>query len=256
MATLNPPTEVRLSTRVSLRWLPEPASETTDTIVISVKGWYVDLRVDKTTGDIDWAIAGQRVVDSNEPRRVQFTHEIDSRNSFDAVDCGTFSTLPNGDDLEVGSMPRPDLPGTPMTEYEEVWRELKFREGPEGPGKGVSWVLESKHDVDLGANAEMEVARTFVAKIWGTYLVVRQRQVYAHLAGSNAAVVWEGKDVSARREEWDRNDGWTATYVLGPDGDVLPSAKDIEDGEQMRTPGGTAFINGEAYTVRSYEEIA
>lgn len=62
----NPPSDSRLSTRISIRWIPESASENTDTIVMSVKGWYVDLRVDKITNDIDWAIAGQRVVDSED----------------------------------------------------------------------------------------------------------------------------------------------------------------------------------------------
>lgn len=186
--------------------------------------------------------------------RVQFTHEIDSHNSFDDVDCGTFTTLPNGDDLETGSMSRPDLPGAPVTEYEEVWRELSFREGPEGPGKGVSWVLESKHDLELGEGQEVEVSRTFLARIWGTYLVVRQRQVYVCLAGSKDAVVKTGKGVSARREEWDST-RWSAKYVLGLEGDSLPSAQDVEANEQLRTPGGTILVKGEPYTIRSYEEV-
>lgn len=58
----------RFSTRISLRWLPEPARETTDTIVMSVNDWYLDLRMDQNTGEIDWAIAGQRIVESQEPR--------------------------------------------------------------------------------------------------------------------------------------------------------------------------------------------
>lgn len=57
-----------LSTRISLRWPPDPAFENTDTIVLSLMGWYVDLRVDKSTGKIDWAITGQRIVESQEPR--------------------------------------------------------------------------------------------------------------------------------------------------------------------------------------------
>lgn len=68
----------RFSTRISLRWLPEPAHETTDTIVMSVKDWYLDLRMDKQTQKIDWAIAGQRIVESQEPRT--FTPSILSPN--------------------------------------------------------------------------------------------------------------------------------------------------------------------------------
>ena len=59
----------RFSTRISLRWLPEPASENTDTIVMSVQDWYVDLRMDKESGGVDWAIAGQRLIESQDPRK-------------------------------------------------------------------------------------------------------------------------------------------------------------------------------------------
>lgn len=63
-----PVSACRFSTRISLRWLPEPAQETTDTIVMSVGEWYIDLRMDKSTAGIDWAIAGQRLIESQEPR--------------------------------------------------------------------------------------------------------------------------------------------------------------------------------------------
>ena len=59
--------QCRLSTRVSIRWLPEAAAfENTDTTVMSVKDWYVDLRVDKGSGLIDWAIAGRRIVEKDD----------------------------------------------------------------------------------------------------------------------------------------------------------------------------------------------
>lgn len=61
------PSSSRISTRISIRWLPDPAFENTDTIVMSVANWYVDLRMDKKTNKIDWAIAGQRLVESEEP---------------------------------------------------------------------------------------------------------------------------------------------------------------------------------------------
>ncbi|KAI9038833.1 uncharacterized protein KD926_010166 [Aspergillus affinis] len=251
----NPQSDSRLSTRISIRWIPEPASETTDTVVMSVKGWYVDLRVDKTSGDIDWAIAGQRIVDSQESSRVQFTHEIDSHNSFNVADCGTFSALPNGDDLEIGSMTRPDKPGAPVTKYEEVWRELTFREGPEGLGKGISWVLESKHNIEEGE--EKEVARTFLARVWGTYIVIRQTQNIGRSHSSGDISVKDGMGVSARREEWDSSAGWVPRYVLPGKGEELPSMKNL-DGEgtgAWRTPGATVIVSGEKYTVQAFEEI-
>ncbi|PYH44737.1 uncharacterized protein BP01DRAFT_297853 [Aspergillus saccharolyticus JOP 1030-1] len=249
-----PPSQSRLSTRISLRWPPAPTFENTDTIVMSVAGWYVDLRVDQATKTIDWAIAGQRVVDSNDSTRVQFTHELDSRNSFDDVDCGTFSTLPNGDDLEKGSMPRADLPGKPVCEYEEVWRELEFRRGPEGAGRGVSWVLESQIGPDLQDGEEGEVTRTFLGRVWGTYLALRQVQKHVQSPESNAIIVKDGEKVSALREEWDPSKRWCTKYSLGPKASKLPSMKDIFEPQNWKT-GQTVTIAGVEYILRAFEGI-
>lgn len=59
----------RLSTRLSIRWVPGEASEPTDTLIIGVGGWYVDLRITKLDGSIDWAMAGERITLSQEPCR-------------------------------------------------------------------------------------------------------------------------------------------------------------------------------------------
>ncbi|KAH3552020.1 hypothetical protein KXW20_002258 [Aspergillus fumigatus] len=242
-----------LSTRISLRWPPDPAFENTDTIVLSLMGWYVDLRVDKSTGKIDWAIAGQRIVESQEPLRVLFTHAIDSHNAFEAVDCGTFTQLPNGDDLETGSMPRWDLPGKPVREYEEVWRELAFREGPEGPGRGVSWVLEARGDVQgVSGQDASTVTRMFIARIWGTYVALRQEQM--HAGGDSEAEIKDGGEVSARREEWDSTSGWKTKYVLGPDADKLPSMT-IGTGDGDWSIGSEVLLSDQPYIVRACERI-
>lgn len=58
----------RISTRISIKWAEESASEPTDTLVLSLGGYYVDLRIAKVDGTIDWALAGQRIVVSEEPR--------------------------------------------------------------------------------------------------------------------------------------------------------------------------------------------
>lgn len=55
-----------LLTRVSIRWPPEDAYENTETTVISVNNFFVDLRVEKQTRRLDWAIAGVRLVDQND----------------------------------------------------------------------------------------------------------------------------------------------------------------------------------------------
>ncbi|KAJ5183418.1 hypothetical protein N7492_001034 [Penicillium capsulatum] len=258
MVGTNTPSSCRFSTRISLRWLPEPAEETTDTIVMSVKDWYLDLRMDQKTGTIDWAIAGQRIVESQEPLKVSFSHELDSHNSFEDADCGTFVSLLNGDDLETGSMPRPDRPGAPVTEYEEIWRELPFREGPEGSGKGISWVLESD-DGDLGeAEGEVTVTKTFLSRIWGTYLALQQAQTQKRETSSSGG--WKfsksGSEVSARREEW--NSGWQERYVIGDHARDLPSMVSGLNGKDERSwgrPGSRVVVDGRWYVVRAYEEI-
>lgn len=56
----------RQSTRLSFRWVPEPAAENTDTSVLYVGTWFVDLRVDKATSAIDWAMAGERIIENKE----------------------------------------------------------------------------------------------------------------------------------------------------------------------------------------------
>jgi hypothetical protein len=58
----------KISTRISLRWLPDPPSEPTDTLVYNVGSYFVDLRVLKADKSIDWAMAGERQVISTNPR--------------------------------------------------------------------------------------------------------------------------------------------------------------------------------------------
>lgn len=190
--------------------------------------------------------------------RVSFSHELDSHNAFDSVDCGTFVSLPNGDDLETGVMPRPDLPGAPETEYEEVWRELPFKEGPEGPRKGLSWVLESE-DGELGSGeGEVTVTKTFIGRIWGTYLALCQTQTHTRLKTPSGDLVVRnsGADVSARREEWES--GWNVKYAVGDAVNTLPSIVVGYDGEGVgswRIPGETVQVQGKTYIVRAFEQI-
>ncbi|KAJ5358224.1 hypothetical protein N7541_005382 [Penicillium brevicompactum] len=250
------------STRLSLRWVPEVPEETTDTIVLSVGEWFLDLRMDKASGNIDWAMAGTRIEENPKeiPLKVLFTRELDSLNEIGIVDVGNFSPLPNGDDLESGEMPRADLPGAPMTAFEEVWRELAFREGPEGAKKGISWILESDDaPLALGEQEkEVTVTKTFLGRIWGTYLAFQQTQT--HTNQKNESGEWSvkraGGEVSARREEW--GTGWEEKYVVGPDSAAVPSIKSGFEGEgkgPWKVPGEKVSIGGKSYIVRAFEEI-
>jgi hypothetical protein len=189
---------------------------------------------------------------------VTFSHELDSQNAFETIDCGTFVPLPNGNDLEMGSMPRRDLPGSPDKEYEEVWQGLPFREGPEGPGKGLSWVLESD-DGDLGSGeGEVTVTKTFIGRIWGTYLALSQIQTHTRqkTPSGDLVVKKSGADVSARREEW--GSGWNEKYAVGEAAGTLPSMVVGLDGEgegSWRIPGEKVEVQGKTYIVRAFEQI-
>ncbi|KAF7136831.1 hypothetical protein CNMCM5793_006349 [Aspergillus hiratsukae] len=92
----------------------------------------------------------------------------------------------------------------------------------------------------------------FVARIWGTYVALRQEQtVYA---GDSKAVV-KGGEVSARREEWDSTSGWKTKYILGPEVDKLPSMTTIDIGDGDLSVGSEVVVSGQPYIVRAFERI-
>ncbi|CDM34074.1 hypothetical protein DTO013E5_1799 [Penicillium roqueforti] len=246
-----PALESILMTRISMRWASETPFETTDTLVIMVGEWYVDLRVDKRTGKIDWALAGECVQESKDPRRVVFTHEIDSHHNFNVSNPCPFIPLPNGDVLETGTMARPDVPGAVMTDYEEVWRYVPFRKGPDGPGRGLSWILES-HEGVL-EEGQHQVTKSFLAQIGGSYLVLYQKQIHMVRRTSLGELVVQitGEEVSARREEW--TDGqWEIKYALGPASGGLPSmANGLDVAMRGRKSGERVTIRGCDFIVRA-----
>jgi hypothetical protein len=53
---------VRLTQQLGFRWIPEPPDESTDTLVLSVTDWFVDLRFSKADGSLAWGFAGTEEV--------------------------------------------------------------------------------------------------------------------------------------------------------------------------------------------------
>lgn len=139
-----------------------------------------------------------------------------------------------------------------MTDYEEVWRYLPFREGPEGPGRGLSWILES--DEGVLEEGRHQVTKMFLAQIGGSYLVFYQKQI--HVVGQTPlrerAVQITGEEVSARREEW--TDGhWEVKYALGPGSDGLPSMANGLDVKMRGCKSGEKVtVGGWDFIVRAY----
>ncbi|KAJ5775569.1 uncharacterized protein N7511_000580 [Penicillium nucicola] len=256
MRPSTPSSNSTIAARISMRWVPESPFESTNTLALAVGEWYVDLRVDRQSAGIDWALAGEcRLVNTN-PRRVVFTHVIDSHRKFNVSQPCPFVPLSNGDDMETGTMARLDREGAPMTDYEEIWRYLPLREVPEAFGGNTSWVLQSVEDVGEG---RYPVSKEFLAKVGRFYLVLHQEQsqVSTRAPEGKWTVDITGEQVSARREEW-LGDHWEEKYVLGLHGGRLPSmAKDLigRDQSWRWTPGEKVSIRGSSYVVRGVEAI-
>lgn len=62
MIDKQPNMSASISFRQSIRWLPDEASEPTQTIVLTAleSGAFLDVRFEKENGKLDWAFAGYR----------------------------------------------------------------------------------------------------------------------------------------------------------------------------------------------------
>ncbi|CAM1508649.1 Fc.00g054970.m01.CDS01 [Cosmosporella sp. VM-42] len=125
--------------RISVRWLPDPAYEDTETIALNVGGYFVDLRVTKEESAVQWSRAGERIILKHEPLTCRWTHIIDSLDLTEP-DEAYFTKLPNGDDLEIGVTKCPFRDGA-MTPYEEVWRDVT----PKLRANDPSWIIQSSN---------------------------------------------------------------------------------------------------------------
>jgi hypothetical protein len=185
--------------RISIRWLPEPVYEDTETIALNVGGYFVDLRVNKKDATIQWSRAGERILLQSHPRKsclpltgilapilrltgllatFRWTHIIDSLD-LTVPDEAYFKKLPNGDDLEIGTTPCPFKGGVP-TNYEEVWRDVTSTD----PGD-FCWILQSADGM------------TFLGRVGSNYLAIQKE-----LNGGFAA----------RKEDCIPSEGWQVAF--------------------------------------------
>ncbi|KAI0337270.1 hypothetical protein BDW22DRAFT_969056 [Trametopsis cervina] len=116
-----------VSRRISIRFIPQPAGETTSTLVLNgggITNVFADFRpllADPST--CEWAFAG--VKRYLEDGSCMWEHWVDNRSGEgdeEAMpDIGHCETLPNGDELEKGEMLNPET--GKIEAYEEVWRD-------------------------------------------------------------------------------------------------------------------------------------
>ncbi|KFY45415.1 hypothetical protein V495_02993 [Pseudogymnoascus sp. VKM F-4514 (FW-929)] len=219
----------RLSTRISLRWVPDEPEELTNTLVMNVGGYFMDLRVNKADTSIDWAMAGERQILSKDPLKCRWIKVIDSLGPSDP-DEGIFSPLPNGDDLETGSMPcahKNDV----VTDYEEVWRKLDPVPGPKR-----AWIIQSVEDSPNGG--------TFLGRVAGSFMALRQN---------------EDLSFSVRSESLDENAQWNAIYAIGKV-EGVPSFAGVGvsefEGEEEWKEGNIVSVLDRKYVVRAFEDLS
>lgn len=72
-ATMVIKTTPQILKRISMRWLPYPAFENTDTIALNVGGYFMDLRIVTEDNSLEWSRAGERKELRRDPRKMLAT---------------------------------------------------------------------------------------------------------------------------------------------------------------------------------------
>ncbi|GMK56755.1 hypothetical protein CspeluHIS016_0305950 [Cutaneotrichosporon spelunceum] len=213
MEPMDPMGPVRASTRLSIAWAGRPPVEDTDTLVLTIEGLSVDLRVfscGSQRGEIDWASVGaisHGEGHSKATPRLIWTQLLDSRPPPPtAASAGAFSILNRTDVLESGVMYNPETEKDEA--YDEVWRRLPVLPGSEYV------VLERVDGVygNPGGGEEKahSMPRAFVARLGPWTLGLGRSET--------------GEFVAYRDE---REEGWVRKYSFGSG---LPGLTDAELG--------------------------
>ncbi|KAK4460560.1 protein HRI1 [Cladorrhinum samala] len=247
-----------ISIRESIRWLPDPASEPTSTVVLtSPQRRYVDIRILKPRNEdynpaiiplsrLDWAIAGTSSSSDGQTdsatgekySHCEWRHWIDSRtlDVTNATDEGDNYSVPGDPSLtlEKGRMLNPAT-GV-VTDYEEVWRseEIKaaapsrdddpalLRGDDREPDPPLCVVMEHHGDESDG-----KVRRGMIIRL-GRYCQTFLRK---------------GTDVFVERNEWAFEGGWQTRvhinegWLDAPVADALLTPDRLAVGEERNWKG-------------------
>lgn len=235
-----------ISIREHIRWLPDPPSEPTLTVVLtSPERRFVDIRVLRDAqplldgthphSALDWAIAGTSssipkiTTDGEQFSHSRWTHWIDSRTAdvANAADEGDNFTQPDGSILEKGRMIYP--PTGRETDYEEVWRSEPAQTVPSpfGDASGAVCVV-----LRLGEDDDASQTRRGMVVRLGHYCQAIVRK------GDSA------RDVTAERWAWDGE--WARKVKIGTAG--TPTDFAIHFGHEA-TVGDEVKVGGDVWTV-------
>eukprot|EP01118_Nematostelium_gracile_P005947 TRINITY_DN1898_c0_g1_i1.p1 TRINITY_DN1898_c0_g1~~TRINITY_DN1898_c0_g1_i1.p1 ORF type:complete len:208 (+),score=54.12 TRINITY_DN1898_c0_g1_i1:1-624(+) len=178
-----------ISTRLFIKWGDEPASEPTDTLVLTFSKFFIDLRVCKSDSSIDWAICGIKdslgIGEDGKPR-FRWTHFLDSHGPQLTPDEASFDE-PEGYEInESGEMTNPNT--NKIESYIERWKRFPIQKG------STVLMLETTSDDD----------KIFVGRIAGQMIGIRKH----------------GENISARRCEL-KEGKWETIHKIG-DEDCIP----------------------------------
>lgn len=225
---MRPPT---ISERISFRWLPDPPSEPTTTLVLtSPKGHFVDVRIFKLSSKISsaqlstpqnpnaepassgsstslhhnlqWAFAGLAThsTTATGQSKGEWLHLVDSKHPAGFQDSGVFEDLPDGDSLECGVMLDDELGRE--REYEEVWRDWEA-----DPRTFRVWELQRRDGEGDTKQREGGVQGYFIS-----------------MGLSAAGIVKNSGTGDLGVTKWSKNDGtWVREHALGEILNWLPT---------------------------------
>lgn len=171
-------------------------------------------------------MAGKRETLSKDPLKIRWTRYIDSFGEPGATDDGDFTKLPNGGDLESGSMISPDHDNK-STYYEELWRE-----GPLLDAKPGSWIAES-------SDGETR-ARTWIGRLGGYYLAMRELDSKTN-------------EFAALRQHWNASqESWEKVFTAGESKVKLPLVESVETAGFEKLEEGSEFeVDGVKYVLKA-----
>ncbi|CAJ2509839.1 Uu.00g057390.m01.CDS01 [Anthostomella pinea] len=204
-----------ISIRDSIRWLPEPASEPTSTVVLtSPERRFVDIRILKPTSNgeaaenevelptsrLDWAFAGCSTSEvHNGVRHSTWRHFVDNRSSGaeEVTDEGNMVTQDDGRTLETGRMVNPATGRE--TNYEEIWTDTEPMPIPE-------------RSEALSIPSRVSKARCIVLELKNN--AQQERGMVICLGHYCQGVVRKGEEFTLERWQW--VDGkWERQYRMG-----------------------------------------
>jgi len=148
LGSLEQPSRTTLATRKGVAWGLEAPIEDSSVLVIGAPSkWYIDIRFalegPSTEGPF-WAFAGQAkysplasgsTADNGlspgwgEAMRGEWAHPIDSMGNVEGIDRADVFTLPNGDQVEFGTLEHPET--GQMSLFKEYWTKPENAENSE-----------------------------------------------------------------------------------------------------------------------------